>query len=256
MWAYCYCPSSGAHAQAVPALIAALCFSVLSDAVLCCRLLDLVKESLGLADADFQHSLPTIISWLHGERKSCSSSQAQLKSWYSRLLFLLSRCSRLLTDNTDSSAPVSSSSNVLAGPGVGASVGSSRLLQGPLGLLATSSSQQSSGVCSSHASPKVLQLLGLKAPFVSTAGAFSSAAQPANEPAPAAVLSAGAEAGAVACDSAREAGSGSSSRPASAQPGDASAAGSEAGSQGGSRAGSRQAVGRPHRTRRRSALGK
>lgn len=60
-----------------------------------------MQEALGLHGAAFQESLPAIIAWLHGERKRCSASEMQLKSCYSRLLFLLSRCSRLLTTDDD-----------------------------------------------------------------------------------------------------------------------------------------------------------
>jgi hypothetical protein len=64
------------------------------------RLLQIVLEFPSLSDAAFQDSLPDIISWLHGQRKSCSPQQARLKSCYSRLLFLLSRCSQIVSNGS------------------------------------------------------------------------------------------------------------------------------------------------------------
>jgi hypothetical protein len=56
-----------------------------------------VCELLALGEREFQRSLPGIIEGLHGQRKACGPARQQTKSCYSRLLFLLSRCSRLLT---------------------------------------------------------------------------------------------------------------------------------------------------------------
>lgn len=207
------------------------------------RLLHLVRESLGLEDGEFQHSLPTIISWLHGERKSCSStsssrSQAQLKSWYSRLLFLLSRCSRLLTtDVPDTSGSGSTLLSVSAAGAAGQTLsGSSSLLAAHAQGSPFGGSQLSSTVNSSHASPKVLQLLGIKGPSMSSS--------------PAAAAAAGAAAvrlGGTARVAAAGSNNSSSSRPGSVQPAGGSGGGSEAGSsQGGSTS---------HRARRKSAFG-
>jgi hypothetical protein len=68
--------------------------------LLLCRLLHIVLELPSLSDAAFQDTLPDIIAWLHGQRKSCSPQQARLKSCYSRLLFLLSRCSQLVSNSS------------------------------------------------------------------------------------------------------------------------------------------------------------
>lgn len=80
-------------------------------------------EFLSLGDAAFQSSLPEVIKWLHTERASCSTSQARLKSLYSRLLFLLSRCSRLLV----SEAEEQPSSTALTPSAAGAKTGNSTI---------------------------------------------------------------------------------------------------------------------------------
>lgn len=60
-----------------------------------------MDEFLTLGDSAFQSSLPEVIRWLHNQRAGCGSNKACLKSLYSRLLFLLSRCSRLLSSEAD-----------------------------------------------------------------------------------------------------------------------------------------------------------
>jgi len=127
------------------------------------RLLDLVVESLGLQDAAFQHSLPAIIAWLHGQRKRSSSSQAQLKSWYSRLLFLLSRCSRLLTNDDDEEYVSSSSSNCPSSGRMAtvAAAGQAAVSQERRACLSSSSGSQCYGLNRGPASlsPKLQELL-------------------------------------------------------------------------------------------------
>lgn len=73
-------------------------------------------EFLSLKDASFQASLPEVISWLHHERACCSHRQARLKSLYSRLLFLLSRCSRLLISDAGEQPSSNAARVFVAGP--------------------------------------------------------------------------------------------------------------------------------------------
>ncbi|WIA44427.1 hypothetical protein OEZ86_007188 [Tetradesmus obliquus] len=96
------------------------------------RLLQIVLEFPSLSDAAFQDSLPDIISWLHGQRKSCSPHQARLKSCYSRLLFLLSRCSQLVSNGSGGrerpyddrdGVPAAAAAGGAAGSGSGSSSG-------------------------------------------------------------------------------------------------------------------------------------
>lgn len=203
-----------------------------------CRLLELVTESLGLVDASFQRSLPSIISWLHGERKACSSRQSQLKSWYSRLLFLLSRCSRLLTTDEEGVDAAGSGSAAQIDGGTAAAAITAML----------GSSQGCSAASSSQVSPKILQLLGRSAPFLGGVGAAlggderSSSAVAAVAPAGSGTdASSGVSVGAAAASSGR------GGLCAQQQLGGCSSAGGseEAGSQ----------ASRGHRARRRSALG-
>lgn len=161
----------------------------LCSALPCCvvpRLLELVTESLALPDAAFQHTLPTIISWLHTQRKACGNSttnacgassacgnssasgsgdrHVHLKSWYSRLLFLLSRCSRLLTTGDDAASDgVSSSSGMFVSTCADDSACGGGALnpkgQGAAGLGSSTQQGNGSATGTSRVSPKVLQLL-------------------------------------------------------------------------------------------------
>lgn len=204
--------------------------ALLSRAVPLARLLELVMESLGLQDATFQHSLPAIIAWLHGQRKRSSSSQAQLKSWYSRLLFLLSRCSRLLT-NDDNEEYLSSSSSNCPSSGRIAAAGQAAVSQERRVSYSSSSSQcYGSNRGPASLSPKLQELLRV--------GAHDTASAAGN-----------------ACSPSSPGGLGSSTRPqlqACSRPGAATAAAAAEGPGNGSSAASRS---HPARSRRKSAFG-